>query len=353
MSQGIHPRVRYAVVMMVLCGTFLFAMTALAGTTPAGQWVGEVKTPDGDKVDINLSLSKEGNNWTGTLEDPTIGETTVSNLKVTETRISFTFKPASAPFPLHFSGSYVAGDDRVTGTFSLHGNSRFVRFKRVPGSEVDPSAASAEPKVPARLRHDYTFGVTARASYWLALHVTQDDVLTMNDLTRGTPNFDATVKWFVMDEFNVFVRYYRGGFNYTDDPLKLDPFSGFGLNGESYLQLDGIEIGGMGYLGNIMMPDSNFNPYLSGAIGQASWSLNESGRGSTVLTEGLNPFEGDNMAFTFGVGTEYEINQKMALEFEWAWRIFMTEDDEKWPDTETVWSNSHAWSMSAGFTMGF
>jgi len=353
MSQGIHPRVRYAVAMMVLCGTFLFATTTLAGTTPAGQWIGEVKTPDGDKVDINLSLSKEGTTWSGALEDPTMGETIVSNLKVTETRISFTFKPASAPFPLHFSGSYIAGDDRVTGTFSLHGNSRFVRFKRVPGSEQVAVSANAEPKIPARIRHDYNFGFTGRVNYWLALHVTQDDVLTMNDLTRATPNFDVSVKWFVMDGFNIFARYYRGGFNFTDDPLKLDPFAGMGLNGESYLKLDGIEFGVMGYLGNIMMPNSKFNPYLTGSLGQTSWSLAESGRGSDPIADGLYPFEGDNLAASFGIGTEYEITQKMALEFEWAWRYFMTEDDEKWPNPEEVWSNSHAWSLSAGFTIGF
>ncbi len=353
MSQGIHPRVRYAVVMMVLCGTFLFAMAASAGTTPAGQWVGEVKTPEGDKVDINLSLSKEGSTWTGTLEDPTMGETIVSNLKVTETRVSFTFKPASAPFPLHFSGSYIAGDDRVTGTFSLHGNSRFVRFKRVPGSEVVAGAANAEPMIPARIRHDYTFGLTGRVNYWMALHVTQDDVLTMNDLTVGTTNFDATFKWFVMDQFNIFFRYYKGGFNYTDDPLKLEPFTDLGLSGDSFLALDGMEIGVMGYLGNIMMPNSKFNPYLTGTLGQTSWSLNENGSGSEPINDGLYPFEGDDLAVSIGIGTEYELTQKLALEFEWAWRYFMTEDTEKWPDAETVWSNTHAWSLSAGFTAGF
>ena len=74
----------------------------------------------------------------------------MSGLKVTETRISFTFTPAGAPFPAHFSGSYIAGDDRVTGTFSLRGNSRFVKFKRVPGSEVVPLAPGQEP--PDRLQ---------------------------------------------------------------------------------------------------------------------------------------------------------------------------------------------------------
>ena len=164
MSQGIHPRVRSAVVMLVLGGTLLVPLTAVAGTTPAGQWVGEVKTPEGDKVAIHLNLDQGSGVWTGTLEDPTIGETTVSNLKVTNTAISFTFKPANAPFPMNFSGSYIAADDRMSGSFSLHGTSRYVKFKRVPGSEVVAIAAGEEAREPARIRHDYKFGITARAS---------------------------------------------------------------------------------------------------------------------------------------------------------------------------------------------
>ena len=51
MSQGIHPRVRSAFVLLVL-GAVLLPVAAVAGTTPAGQWVGEVKYPDGDEVVI-------------------------------------------------------------------------------------------------------------------------------------------------------------------------------------------------------------------------------------------------------------------------------------------------------------
>jgi len=360
MFQGIHPRVRSASVMMVLCGALLvplaalvFPATAMAGSTPAGQWIGEVKTPEGDKVDINLTLENSGGVWAGTLEDPTIGVTTISDLKVSDTWISFTFKPENAPFPLHFTGSYIAGDDRVSGTFSLHGNSRFVKFKRVPGSEVVALAAGEEPQEPARLRHDYNFGLTARVNYWAALHVVQDDVYTLNDLTVGTTNWDATFKWMAMDGFSIFFRYFQGGFNYTDKPSKLEPFADLGVSSNTYLTLDGMEIGFMGYFGNIMARNSKFNPYLTMTIGQTSWELNENGRGSALIVEGLEPFEGDDMSVAFGLGTEYELSTKMALEFEWMWRYFMTEDDIRWSETETTWSNTHAWGLSAGLTYGF
>jgi len=254
---------------------------------------------------------------------------------------------------MNFSGSYIAADDRMSGSFSLHGTSRYVKFKRVPGSEVVAIAAGEEAREPARIRHDYKFGITARASYWAALHVVQDDVYTLNDLTVGTWNFDGTVKWFVMDGFNVFFRYYRGGHDFTDDPSKLAPFSHLNVTSESYLQLDGMEIGVMGYFGNIMMSNSKFNPYMTATIGQTNWALSEAGRGSAVVVDGLYTFEGDDMAVALGLGTEYELSRKIALEFEWLWRYFLTEDETKWPDTKAVWSNTHAWGLSVGLTFGF
>ena len=353
MSQGITSRVQYAVVTTVLCGALLLPLAALAGNSPAGQWVGEIKAPDGEDVEIHLNLNKEDATWTGTLDDPTMGETTVSNLKVTDTRISFTFKPANAPFPLNFSGSYIAGDDRVTGTFSLHGTSRFVKFKRAPGSEVVALAPGEVPKEPARIRHDYKFAATARVSYWAALHVTKDDVFVLNDMTTGALNFDATFKWFVLDGFNLFARYYRGGHGITSDPLKLAQFADLNVSADSYLQLDGYEIGIMGYFGNKIAPNGKYNPYLTATVGQVNWSLCEDGRGSDVVVLDLNAFEGTDLAFAFGIGTEYELNNNMALEFEWLWRYFLTEDDQKWEDTEGTWSNTHSWNLSAGLTYGF
>lgn len=353
MSQGILPRVRSFFAVAVLCTTVALPLAAVAGSTPAGQWVGQVKTPDGEKVKIHLTLQKEGSTWTGTLEDPTMGKTEITNLRVTETRISFTFKPENAPLPLNFSGSYVAGDDRVTGTFSLHGTSRWVKFKRVPGSEVAPPVDGEEPPEPARIRHDFKFAVNARFSYWAALYVVQDEQYNLNNMTVSTPNYDAAFKWYVMDSFNVFARYYRGGMNYTDNQDQLAQYPDLNVSADSYLKLDGVEIGVQGYLGNIIMPHSKFNPYLTGSAGQVSWGLHENGRGSDVVTPGLHPLEGDDVAVSFGIGTEYEFSSHLMLELEWAWRYFLTQDETLWPNPEELWSNTHAWALSAGLTLGF
>jgi len=321
------------------------------GDSPEGSWVGRVKTPDGEKVDILMNIGRSGSTWAGTLEDPTMGLTTVMNLQATDTRISFSYKPTQAPFPLHFMGSYLREKDQITGTFSRHGSSRFVKFKRVPGTVA--LRLGEEAKEPARVRHDYHFAVTGRINDWAPLHITKDDAIKINDLTVATMNFDGTFKWFAMDGFNIFARYFRGGQNLTSDPTGLAPFARRNISADSYLQLDGYEFGIMGYLGNLVLPKSQFNPYLTAAIGRTDWALLESGRGSTIAHEGLNSFSGQDMSAAVGFGTEYDLGHHLALEFELLWRYFMTEDATKWSDTQSLWSNTHVWGLSAGLTFGF
>jgi len=353
MSQGIHPRIWSAFIVLGLLAALTAPLAALAGTSPAGEWTGTMKTPDGQEVEILLVLDQQGSAWSGTLESENIGESTVSGLKVTGTRISFTFKPEGAAFPAHFSGSYIAGDDRITGTFSLRGNSRFVKFSRVPGSEVVTLAPGAEPVEKARIRHDYKMALTARASYWAALHVVKDETYNINTLTVGDWSFDGTLRFFLMDGFNIFLRGYRGSQKTTSDQSKLNPYNDIGLVSQSTWKLDGIEFGIMGYLGNVMMRNSKFNPYLTAAAGIVQWELTEGARGTEVIELDQQPFKGEDPAVALGLGTEYEINKHFALELEWLWRYFMTGDDTKWPDPDNTFSNTHAWSLSFGLTYGF
>ena len=353
MSQGIHPRVLSAFILLGLLTVLIIPVSALAGTTPAGEWTGSMRTPDGEEVAILLKLDQQGPDWTGILESDAIGETTITGLKVTDTRISFTFKPEGAPYPAHFSGSYIAGDDRITGSFSLRGNSRFVKFQRVPGSEVVVLAPGAEPVEAARIRHDFHFALTARAAYWADVHVVKDENYNMNNLTVGDWSFDGTFKWFVMDGFNIFVRGYRGSQKTTSDQSKLERYNDIGMVSESTWKLDGIEFGMMGYLGNIMMRNSRFNPYLTAAAGIVQWELTEGARGTKVIELDQVPFKGEDTAVAFGFGTEYAISKHFALEFEWLWRYFLTGDEDKWPDPDNTFTNTHAWSLAGGLTIGF
>lgn len=352
MAQGILPRVR-SVGLAATVVALLLPVIATAYTGPAGTWVGKMKSADGQEFEVTLVLDGMGAGWKGTLSDPEVGELPLQDLNVTATRISFTFRPGNMPYPANFSGSYVAAHDRVTGTFSLRGNSRFVKFERSQdGSDRGPVAAPG-PAAPANVRHSRKLALTGRLSWWPSLHVVKDENYNLNDMTAASGSYDLALKWFAADEFCLFARYYRGGQTATSDPEKISRYEDIGYSSDSYLRLDGWEIGMTGYLGDVMMRGSRFNPYLTAAFGSVDWEQTVSGRGSDVIVMERSPLEGTDLSVLFGIGTEYKLSEGFALEFEWAWRYFTTEDTNRWPDPDNTWSNTHAWTLSLGLTWGF
>jgi opacity protein-like surface antigen len=337
---------------------------AAAASSPVGRWAGEVETPDGKKAEIHLVLDQKDGVWSGSLEDPLLGSAPVLDLKVTATSITFKFQPQASPFAVMFSGSYVAGDDRVTGTFSMQGASRFVKFTRVGTPAADaaiagaPAGTAATVAAPADTtgrpaKHPYRLAVTGRVAWWASLHSVKDENYTMNSLTASAPAFDGAVKYFLMDGFSVYLRGVRGGQNMTDDPSKLAAYAENGLTADSYLSLDGIEFGVAGYLGNKMMPDSKFNPYISGGMGRYDWAMTTAGRGTDPVTIEQAPLEATDFGGWFGLGTEYALNDHMALDFEWAWRFYFPSDTDTWRESEDLWGNTMVWGLSAGLTYGF
>lgn len=348
MSQGIRPLVRSAVFAACLLAAILAPVIATA-QGPAGTWQGRMKTADGGEFDVTLVLDGSGSRWSGSLTDPDSGEMTLQNLRVTATRVTFTFRPAGGGVPAHFTGGYIAGDDRITGTFSVRGGSRFVRFDRVADGKGEASAM-VQP-LAARVRHPYKFAATGRIAYWPAVHMVKDEVYKINDYTKGDVAFDLGLRYFLLDGFCVLVRGYRSGLGFNDDVVKGQDVSG--LTGESYFRLDGWEFGLTGYLGNVMMSESKFNPYVSAGGGKVSWEVTESERGSAPVILDRSPLEGNDWAVYFGIGTEYQLSRSFTLDFEWAWRAFFTSDEALWPDTETTFSDTYAWSLSAGLIWGF
>lgn len=362
MTRGARPTIFRALWATVLIAALVASGPAAAAATPAGRWTGEVDAPDGKKAEIHLVLNEKDGAWTGSLEDPQLGAAAISNLKVAGTNITFKFQPPGAPFALNFSGAYVAGDDRVTGTFSLQGSSRFVKFRRVAaapaGTTVGAPGTAAAPADTAvteapRTKHPHRLAVTGRVGWWASLHSVKDESYTMNNLTAAAPAFDGAVKWFALDGLSVYVRGVRAGQNVTDDPERLAPYAANGLTADSYLTLDGFELGVAGYLGNKLMPRSHFNPYVSGGVGRYTWAMTSAGRGTDPVTIAQKPVEGTNLGGWFGAGTEYALNSRLALDLEWAWRFYLTRDTKNWRDSEDVWGNSLAWAMSAGLTYGF
>jgi len=354
MSQGIRPVVRSAAFAICLLIVILVP-TIAAAMGPAGTWQGTMRTPSGGDFQVTLVLDGSGSRWNGTLTDPDSGEMTLLDLRVTATRVTFTFRPVGGGVPAHFTGGYIAGDDRITGTFSVRGASRFVRFERLAEGRGEADALAQA--LPARVRHPYKFAVTARAAYWPAVHMVKDETYKINDFTKGELNFDASLRYYVLDGFCLLARGYRAGLGFDKDVAKDEDvpkdFDAVGLSGDSHFRLDGYEFGLMGFLGNVMMSESRFNPYLTAGAGQVSWEVTESGRGSSTLVLERSPLEGTDWAVFFGLGTEYELSSSFALEFEWLWRVFFTEDEKQWPDTDGTFSDTHAWSLALGLTWGF
>jgi len=323
------------------------------GSGPAGIWIGKVRSPDGEDNLVTLTIDDQADGYVITLEDPFVNSIRGENVKVTDTMISFTFRPTGADYPSHFSGNYVAAADRVSGSFSQRGVSRFVKFRRDPSTVILGRTEDGEIIEPARVRHQHNFALTGRLSYWASLHMVKDETYNLNTLTTSNLNYDVGLRWHAMDEFAIFGRFYRGGQGFTDDSGKQELFADIGLTSDSFLKLDGWEVGVTGYFGNTFSEDSAFNPFMTAAFGQASWEVTSDGRDSDILAIDDDPLEGTDYAFGIGLGTEYEISNSINLEFEWMWRYFMTQDETIWKNIDEDWSNTHAWSLSAGVTYMF
>ena len=203
------------------------------------------------------------------------------------------------------------------------------------------------------VRHPHHFSVAARAGYWSALHLVEDNIYNINAITAGATGIDGALRYHLMDPFTVFVRGYRGGQNITDRTAKLEPFADLGLSGDSYLKLDGFEFGMIGYRGNIMMRDSKFNPYVTAAFGTVNWELTQAGRGSEILIDNNKYLNGNDLSVAIGFGTEYKLKPNLNLEFEIQWRHFSTGDEIKWEDTVGLWNNTHSWVLSFGASYAF
>ena len=147
------------------------------------------------------------------------------------------------------------------------------------------------------------------------------------------------------------MRGYRGGQSATEDAQKLARYEDIGYSSESYLRLDGWEFGMTGYLGNVMMPNSHFNPYLTAAFGSVSWEQTAAGRGTEVIVVGPQPPRGQRPGRAVRPG--HRVPDVPRLRPGVRMGLALLHDRGRrtsGPTRTTPGHNTHAWTLSLGLT---
>ncbi len=325
-----------------------------------GAWAAQ---PDDDDEarEIQMEILPDGDEYRGTLSDTSVDETVeLRDLAVSDRQntVSYNFRFEGAPFMSSFWGRYDEENDRIRGSMSIGGRSQPLTFERTspgPESVLDEFATDREP---LPVKHPGKFAASARLSYWQPLYVLKEKVRNINDITTGQGAFDLGMRYHVVDYLAIQARYVRGGLGFDTNEKNLslfDPVDGpqgntlsHPITTDSELTMDGFEFSLVAFLGQNLLPDSKFNPFLSLLAGRTDWTLTRSGRGSDPLAIAEEPLEGTDWTFGGGLGTEYSLSERFGLEFEWMWAYTLTQDEARWSDVTEQWTNQHVFRLSLG-----
>lgn len=325
-----------------------------------GNWRAEPDRDDRER-ELILEILPDGSAYHGTLTDSRLEQTvSLRDLVVndTENTISFNFRFDGAPFLSSFWGRYDDDRDRVRGSLSIGGRSQAVSFDRTsPGPEslIDDLRTVRRP-LPRK--HDTKFAATARLGYWKPLYVLKENVRNINDITTSAGAVDASLRFYLLDYLALQARAMRGGVGFDTNERNLDLFDpvdgpqGDGLSvpltTSAFLKLDGYEFSIAAYLGQSIMPQSKFNPYVIAVLGRTDWAVYDDGRGSEIVEIFEVPLEGTDWTVGGGLGTEYALSSRFGVELEWVWAYTSTEDDTKWRDVTFGWTSQHVYRLSIG-----
>jgi len=338
--------------LLLAVGFVLSAPAALAQGGLAGTWTYSEEA-EGQTVETRLTFAQAADGtWTGEGDflGPMPMHFVMQNVSFIGEVIRFDFPIEGFPVTGKFFGRYSEENDTVSGHVTIPGlvegqeDAVFTRF--------DEAAAAAAEIVPLRVRHPQTLAVAARFQYLVPLHIVRLDVENINDVTTSGLGVDVSGRIYILDGFAIEGRYFTGSLKFREDlPVFSDDLAP-ALSGDSRLGMSGWNAGIKAYVGPSLFPDSRYNPYLAAAVGQTLWSLTASGGGSTVLSILGEPLDATSWHASAGLGTEYELSERIRLEFEWSWNYHMLEDESVWPRPEELWTNQHTWNLSFGLVLG-
>lgn len=228
---------------------------------------------------------------------------------------------------------------------------------------ADEAEAAVEVEEKER-RHPGFLAVALGAEHMVPINILKEEIYDMNDLTGASMAFGGGLRIYVLDMLAVHLNVRRGGTSFVDDkPEEMalidEKLDGVGLfTPDSYLKLDGGSVGVVTYLGDAMMPESRFNPFVSANVLYYDWAVTTNGRDSAVLTYQDEPIEGADFGVGIGFGTEYGLNDSMLLELGLVWNYLLTGDEIVFdgfqaPNDSFYWTNTHWWGLSANLVFGF
>ncbi|MBU0743415.1 hypothetical protein KKG45_00290 [bacterium] len=214
-----------------------------------------------------------------------------------------------------------------------------------------------------RTRHPYVLAVSGSYVNLMPINILKEEIYDINDLTRGGRGVSADLRLYILDGLAISVGGMRSGFQLVDDkPDEMatinSRFEGDSITPDNFLRLDGLFFNLTAYVGNRLMPDSRFNPYLRGGVLYFDWALEEDGRGSDPIMYQDEVIEGKDFGGGLGIGTEYRLARKANLDFQVFWGYVMTSDEIKFEGLQSpvngsyYWTNTHFWNMSLGLVIG-
>ena len=329
----------------------------------AGQWKGPFTIPGQQERLLVLKLDQATDgSWQGAIRSP--ADTTqfeeLSHISIHGSAVSFRYRPPDTPAQVIFSGNYQSWNDAIKGTIIMGNYNVPVVLERL-GLHPDAAAAAAadtaltamdgEAEKIINIRHENNFAIVGGGGYWVPIHILKEDERNINDITTGDWAYNAGIRWYIIDDLALNARATRGGLGFKTNDYNLSLFEGFGLNSDSYLAIDGIEVLLTTYIGDVMFRESKFNPFVTLLAGYYDWELTSNGRNTDPILILERPVKDKDWGFGFGLGTEYPFGKILALEFTWLWQMILTQDSTQW-DTD-LWTNTHFFSFNLGLVINF
>jgi hypothetical protein len=354
-----HGQSSRALPLAAVCLVLLLPVLAHADDPLQGQWQGTLTLPGQETIPVLLKLDQASDgSWSGSIDPNRSGQPiALKGLAVSGSALSFRYQSEQMEKAAFFSGNYQSWDDAIKGVFVLAGTTMPIRFERVgvgPGGALSPAAAESsrvEVETRGHVRHQRHFGIEGRYGIWYPVYVLKMDERNINDITTSASGWGAGVHLYLLDGLALGGRWLNSGLAFDTNEKNL---ARFGFTGKEFIEFKGWEIFLRAYMGNMLLPDSKFDPYVTAIFGKVDWKLLVDGRGGSEVYQILDePVEGTDYMAGAGLGVEYPISSRLMVLAEWIWRYIRTEDKTKWANVDQGWTNTHAWDVSLGLMIEF